>query len=232
MNRVSKLALLGLICLIPISASAITKVAARYNSLEFFGGFSTPVGNYHGYRSGDWYSATGQSPAVTASDLYESTWHVGFAYGQLRNDHVLYTIGFTFTDVKWPDSTIIPQVGIFDPPLGYGSNLYDIDFDLNYYQNNVARSSWSPFVGLGFHGGFYVFSMDGVDPQTGFSYASETEIKFAMSVNFGFDIRVAEMENGRGALALSSTNSYDFLGTGNRPRYLNFGLGLKYYFRP
>jgi hypothetical protein len=134
------------------------------------------------------------------------------------------------------DSTIVP----FTPSPGIiyleqsdlNLNLYDIDFNINYYQSNVAVSGWSPYVGLGMRTGFQVLSAEGVDPVSGLPYASETELKFALALNVGIDVKLTSAASNRSHFVLSSANSFDFLGTGNRPRYLNLGLALKYYFRP
>ena len=76
------------------------------------------------------------------------------------------------------------------------------------------------------------FATDARDPESGVDYADENELKFTVSVNFGADIKVWTAPSGRSYVALSSVNSWDLLASGQRPRYLNIGGAIKYYFRP
>ena len=221
------------------SAWSITKVPARLNVIDVSGGYSMITGNYKGFRSDNWNEIFGinvTNPSVAGSDIYSPTFHFGFSYGQLRGQHLFYSVGFRYTKIEMEDSTLVP----FTPSPGIvylgqsdlNLNLYDIDFNVNYYQSNVAVTGWSPYVGLGVRTGFQVLSAEGRDPVTGLEYASETELKFALALNLGVDVKLSSNASNRGHFVLSSANSFDFLGSGNRPRYLNLGLALKYYFRP
>lgn len=242
MNRFSKSISLVVALILIISAGSahsIAKIPARVSVIDISGGYTMITGNYGGFRGDSWneiFANTGTNPSVTGSDIYSPTFHLGFSYGQLRNNHLFYSVGFRYTKIGLEDSTIVP----FTPSPGIiyleqsdlNLNLYDIDLNFNYYQSNVAVSGWSPYVGLGMRTGFQVLSAEGVDPVSGLPYASETELKFALALNVGLDIKLASAASNRSHFVLSSANSFDFLGSGNRPRYLNLGLALKYYFRP
>ncbi len=209
-------------------AHSITKVPARLSVMDFYFGYSIPTGNYDGFHNSKWsdyFDGNPGNPSVAGDEIFKSGFKFGLNYGQIRNDHLLYSIGFAYTNVRLQDSTIIPQVGIIY--LGQGDfnlSLYDIDFNLNYFMNKMTNMKWSPFIGLGLKTGFYSLTAN--------NFNSDTKLNLGMAINFGFDVKIWEKKTHRNFVTLSSVNSYDFLGTGDRPKYLNLGLGLKYYFRP
>ncbi len=242
MYRFSKTIMLAAALILVISvgsAWSLTKVPARVSIIDISGGYSMITGNYGGFRGDSWnkiFGLSGSNPSVTGSDIYSPTFHFGFSYGQLRNNHLFYSVGFRYTKIGLEDSTIVPfspSPGIiYLEQSGLNLNLYDIDFNFNYYQSNVAVTGWSPYIGLGMRTGFQVLSAEGRDPESGLEYASESELKFALALNVGIDVKLTSAASNRSHFVLSSANSFDFLGSGNRPRYLNLGLALKYYFRP
>jgi len=210
---------------------AVTKVPARVNVMEFYGGASTAHGSYGEIRGVEWkeiFRFPGPNPSIDADNIFASSFNLGIGYGRLRNDHVLTSVGFRYTRVELDDVVIVRSdevdLGLVGPDSAINENLYDITFDLNYFLNNITKKTWSPYVGVGFKGGLMVFSQEG--------FASQTDIKFSSAVNFGLDLKLWNDKANRTQVVLSSTNSFDFWATGNRPKYLNFGVGLKYYFRP
>jgi len=217
---------------------AVSRVPARINVLEFYGGASTAQGSYDGFRGEDWvrsFEINTTNPSVDADNIYGSSFNLGFSYGQLRNNHIFYAVGFRYTKIELDSVVIVPlnNADVFwTPSDGYKENLYDITFDLNYYPYNIVKQNWSPYVGVGFKGGLMVFSQSGRDANSGLAFASETEVKFSSSINLGLDLKLWNDKAHRTQVVLSSINSFDFWGSGNRPRYLNLGIGLKYYFRP
>jgi len=238
MAKIRTISILTLVMILAFSNTAfsVSKVAARWYTLDIYSGSSTATGNYGGFRSEKWvnlFTTTGPNPSVAAADIYNSTYHIGLNYGNLRNDHIFYSLGFRYTKVKMNDSIIVrfnQGVGTLFPV--FDVNLYDINFNLNYYLSNLTKSDWSPYFGIGFASGLEVFSVDGIDTTSGLKFESETEIKFALALNFGADFKLWSSKDNRNHLAVSSNNSFEFVGTGNRPKYFNFGLALRLYFRP
>jgi hypothetical protein len=224
----------------PAGQAGISRVAKRLNMIDFYAGGSMATGKYGGLGQTHWddlANAFFPNPKVDGSNLYGSSYHLGFDYGQLRYNHLLLAVGFRYTKVELKDSVRIP----FEDPEAVhwlrgdfysGVNLYDLSFDMNYFLTNATTSTFSPYVGLGLKAGLMVFSTDARDEESGLEYADENELKFTTSLNFGADMRVYSAPSGRSFATISSVNSWDILGTGGRPRYLNIGGAIKYYFRP
>jgi len=101
---------------------------------------------------------------------------------------------------------------------------YDFDFNFNYLFNDLNVKVWTPYVGVGVLAGITSLSMKNFD--------SESEIEMALNLNYGLDLKIWKQAQNRGFLAVSSSNSFNLLATDDRPKYFNFGLSLKYYFRP
>jgi len=112
------------------------------------------------------------------------------------------------------------------PLLEYDLTLrqYDFDFNFNYLLNDLNVKAWTPFIGVGVLAGITSLSSPLFD--------SENEIEMALNLNYGLDLKIWKQAHNRGFLALSSSNSVNLLATDDRPKYFNFGLSLKYYFRP
>ena len=127
-------------------------------------------------------------------------------------------LGFRFTDHNVKD--IFAEI----PAQDITYRQYDLEFNVNYLLNNLARTFWSPYVGIGAQAGFTSLSEKGADDQS--------DLKFALSLNFGVDFKIWGEPKNRSFVTLSSINSLNFLGSDNRPQYLNIGGGLRYYFRP
>ncbi|MDH4156270.1 MAG: hypothetical protein OEW00_03225 [candidate division Zixibacteria bacterium] len=235
------LVVLTMLLAAPAVDAGIQKVSRRMTMIDFYAGGSIISGKYEGLGLDHWndlFDVGFASPSIGGSDIYKSTYHFGIDYGQLRNDHILFTIGFRYTRVQVKDSINIPfndpeyDYALMDFDDIFNVHLYDIDFNLNYFVTNAQRSLLAPYVGLGFKGGFMSFATDARDLESGLEYADENELKFTVSVNFGADIKVWTAPSGRSYFTLSSVNSWDLLASGQRPRYLNIGGAIKYYFRP
>lgn len=230
--------LIGFLLSVPSTQGGIAKVAKRWNMIDFYAGGSMITGEYEGLGSDDWDDIffSPYSADVDGNDLYNTTFHLGFDYGQLRNNHMFFSIGFRYTKVEIEDSVVVDfpdAIGIvYFRENDFNINLFDLDFNLNYYPLNVNRHYLLPYLGVGFKGGFMVFDNEGRDPETGYEYESESEIKFTLSLNFGADLKIWSSPSGRSFVTLSSINSWDIVASDNRPKYLNIGGGIKYYFRP
>jgi hypothetical protein len=217
----------------------IARVPQRLNMIEFFAGGSSITGNYTGLGADSWqelFVGARTSLEVDGSDMFKSTFHLGFGYGRLRNNRVLFSIGFLYTKVAYQDSILVRfpnAMGTYPTRNIYSHiNLFDVDFNLDFFFNSLRHRPWSPFIGLNFKGGLMVFSTDLRDPMTGLKYATESQVKTTLGVNFGADVKIWRAPSGRSFMTLSSRNSWDILASGNRPRYLNIGVGWRYFFRP
>jgi len=198
------------------SQAAIVKVAKRLNVIDFFGGYAQPWGDYKRisvlpFISGD------SIVELDADQVYDPTYYFGFEYGQLRNDRWLISLGFRWTHINIADNL---DFTVQRPTL----NQYDVDLNLNHYFASPAGSMVAPYAGLSFHGG--------INSYTGDLLATENEVTLAAGINFGADFTVWNSPSGRSLVALSSVNEWVYAASDERPRYLNFGAALKYYFRP
>ena len=208
-----------------LAEAGIKRVARRYNVIETYGGYSTPIGSYSKVGIIDLWNSNRVLVDVDANRVYDPTFHLGITYGQLRGGHLLYSIGFRYTRVRTPDTFWVETSfgHMFDPPHSK-LNQYDIDFNCNFLATNIAKAPIAPYVGIGFHGG--------ITSQTAPGYDSENWLTLAAGLNFGADFKLWGDLKNRSFVTLSSINRVDILGSDQRPRYMNFGIGLKYYFRP
>lgn len=233
MHRLAKTAML-LAVILPLLAapvnSEIIRVARRYSVIDFYGGTSSPVGKYDGLAGFvDFTDANGRPADVDADVLFDPTVQLGLRYGELRNSKMLLTIGFRWTKVEAiniNDLTTVNRTGlaIFFDPKKPGLNQYDLDINFNYLFMSIVDRSFSPYVGVGFRAG--------VTTATAKGFNSESRINTVLAANVGAELKLWESEKKRSFLTLASVNSYDLLASGDRPKYLNIGGALKYYFRP
>jgi len=221
-----------LVILTTASASGITRVSRSLNVIDFYGGYAKPWGNYEGIIS-ESFRINDRQFEVNHADLYEPTYYFGFNYGTVRRGHLLYQLGFRYTNHNFKDSLVLADTTVIDEfnslittatyPLSlYNYRQYDIDFNFNYLINDLNFKPWSPYLGLGFHAGFTSLGAKG--------YNSENEIELALSINYGLDVRVWKKRDNESFITLSSINNFNFWASEDRPKYFNFGLGLKYYF--
>ena len=101
--------------------------------------------------------------------------------------------------------------------------MYQLNLGVNYYPVGNMNMI-SPFMGVSISPGLYV-----INYKIG---ESITELNTAVSVNFGFDLKIIESKTKRSFFALSPSGSYDFWASGDRPKFFSFGFGLKYFYRP
>ncbi len=218
------------VCLIaePTAEAGITKVAKRLNVLEFYGGYSHPVGSYDGIDIIDFLDSQDRLVELDADQVYDPGYYFGFNYGQLTVSHVLLSFGFRWTHIATLDTfytdPLVPGFGWEFQPETPTFNLYDLDFNANYFLTDPSVSVLSPYAGVGLHAGILSLSGDFIETQN--------DIKFALGLNFGADLTFWKSPDGRSLLALSSVNEWIVAASNDRPRYLNFGAALKYYFRP
>ncbi len=202
---------------------AVSKVARSINFVDFFVGSSRPVGNRDGLPDFD-FLINNRSVKVNSDDIYDNTFNLGFSYGQLRGSHLLWSAGFRYTDHKVVDT--IPLTDTFGLELLYNPTYrqFDIDFNFNYYLTDLAKASLSPYGGLGVRAGILTISDD--------VNTNDYSANLGLSLNFGADLKIWNAADTRSFVTLSSVNSYDFYGSSDRPKYLNVGGAIKYYFGP
>ncbi len=204
-------------------AIAVSKVARSFNFVDFFAGSSRPVGNRDGLPDFDFVNNS-RMVKVNSEDIYGNTFHLGITYGQLRGSHFLWSAGIRYTDHKVFDS--IPLTSNSALMLLYNPSYrqYDIDFNINCFPLDLTKSSFSPYSGLGAHAGVLAIS-DEVN-------TTDYSANLGLSLNFGADLKIWKSVDERAFVTLSSVNSYDLIGSSDRPKYLNIGGAVKYYFRP
>ena len=232
-----------LVCVIAGTTNAgLVKVPKRYNVIDFIGGYSLPVGKYDGLAGFvDFENQAGRPVDIDADRLYDPSYHFGFNYGQIRNNHILFSVGFRFThidhislaaatvedlapDMEPGDALTISGYQMFFEPKKPSVNMYDLDFNLNYLFSNVTEFPVAPYAGVGVTGGLTAATAKGYD--------SESRIEVLARVNFGLEFKFWQAASKRSFLTVASINSYDFVASGDRPRHLYLGGALKYYFRP
>ncbi len=194
------------------STFAIQRVAPKWSFTEGYGGSASPLGSYDNIagvpiEGGFEYDA---------EDAYDPSYYIGFNYGQLRNGHLLMSVGFRYTKVNVDDDR---EFTFGRPKVA----MYDLEMNLNWNFMDLKYSPWTPYFGLGFHGGFV--------RQNYRDFADEYETTMDLGLNFGADVKVWTSSDSRAFVTLSSINSWTFVASEERPRSLNIGGGLKYFFK-
>jgi hypothetical protein len=202
-----------------LSEAAIRRVARRYNVIDFYGGYAIPHGEYDAMGDLPFTDQSGHPINLGADEWLDETYFLGFDYGTLYKAHLMYMIGFRFTNHRVMDVFETP------PAKDIRFRQYDLEFNANYMFNNLSNLFWSPYVGVGAQAGFTSFSIKGADND-------ESRLNFALSLNFGVDFKIWSEPQKRSFVTLSSINNLNFVGSDDRPIYLNIGGGLRYYFRP
>jgi len=221
MSKIVRTAVVLLALVFAVSSLAearIQRVAKRYYVVDFYAGYAVPHGEYD--RMGDvrFVNLSGYPIKIDAADWLDNTYFLGFDYGALYRDHLLLMVGFRFTNHNVKDVFSIPEQDI-------AYRQYDLELNVNYMFNDLSKLIWSPYIGIGSQAGFTSLSIKGADNN-------QSDFKFALSLNFGVDFKIWGGPQSRSFVTLSSINNLNFLGSDNRPQYLNIGGGLKYYFRP
>jgi len=216
-----------ILVLIGVSSSlAIQKVAPRLNVVDIYGGYSAPLGEYDSYILYD-FTYDDKTFEFEGSDIYKSSFHLGVDYGQVINRHWLASIGFCYGSSNYFEDTLwapLPDTVGFRMPRDSKFRQYDISFDLHYLVNDLTEQLWSPYVGASVAAG-----MSGVVLR---DFENEYNATIALSLDFGLDVKLWTAPDKRSFVTLASINSWDFLTSGARPKYLQIGGGIKYYFRP
>lgn len=209
-------------CLALITAGAaeagITRVSKRLSFVEFYAGYAKPVGTVDGYPVQYGEFLIGGDPVdADANDIYNTTSSFGLRLGQIVAGHTLVSFGLQYSNLRVlddPEWSVVPETDF---------ETYDLDFDLNFRFLDFSSSPFSPYVGVGVLAGLIRAHGTGVETEyTG---------TIGLTANFGAELKVWEGGSG-GAMTLASVNDYQLVATGDRPRYLNIGGALRYYFLP
>ena len=219
------LMLAALTLLASTADASLLRVARRYSLFDIYGGYAAPYGNYNRLGNALFTDEFGQRVEHNADEFLDDTYFMGVEFGRLVAGRFLGTVGFRYTDMKLkPDGIYTFGSSLQLPGFAIHYNQYDFTVDLDYMIFDISRQPIAPYIGGGFWGGWTSLSAD----QTALN---DDQFTAGLNVNFGCDVRLASVDGG-GFVALSSMNSLNLLATDQRPRYFNFGLGLKYYFRP
>lgn len=226
-NKIGLLMLLVVFCLSTSQVFAISKVAKKYNFLEFSVGFSQPVGTFDKIGAGgyqiNFINDSGRLFKLDAAEVYDASYHFGINYGQIQGN-IAFNFGFNFTQVNHEDTFFVDDVIYwYDNSIGELTfRLYDLNVNLNYHFTDPTKMGLSPFVGAGLKTGFLNASIPG--------FESENEFTYSLGINFGADATIWQSSDKRSMIAISSINQFQFLQSSSRPKYLNIGGGIKYYF--
>ena len=225
MYRFLRLIAVALVIVFAISStsSAITRVARKLNMMDIYAGGSIPWGTYNG-TPGDKFILEGQRYEFDGDQVYDNGFFIGFDYGQLFSEHFLFTVGFCYTHQPLKDTIQNDEVAFFYTEGAPTLHLYDLNVNLNYLFANLYDFPVSPYVGVGIQPGIASTSLEG--------YYSRNELTFGMSVNFGAEFKIFTAPSGRSFVTLASDNSWNFVGSNDRPKFFNIGGAIRYYFRP
>lgn len=204
------------------SSEAVTRTQRSLFVFDVTGGYSTAFGDYTGIGPYTW---TGGS--LTADQTFDPTYNFGFNLGKIHNDRLYAGIGFRYTKINIGDNFVnsFGDDGLGPAYMAYlRFHQYDFNVDCNYYLANVFDESMAPYFGGSIIGGLTTWAPPG--------FRSESKLSVALAVNFGLDLKVWNAMDKRGFVTLSSINSWQIVGSGHRPRYLNIGAGIRYFFRP
>ncbi len=218
---------IGLVIAAASSSWAIQRVAPRLNVIEIYGGYAMPYGEYDGTVCDD-FIYEGRKLKTDADNIYDDGFSFGMSYGRVLNTHWLVSVGLRFTQSSFKDIIVADlnadtQVG-FVLPETPNARQYDVDLNCNYMFNDLNNAFWSPYLGLGVNAGVSEASFEG--------YNNEHEASIALSCNFGLDLKVWSASDNRSFVTVGSFNTWNIIGSGDRPSYLHLGGGIKYYFRP
>lgn len=223
--KTAVIALLIFILGIAANLHALEKVARKYNYLEFKTTFNMPTGKHDSFGIGESKTYLTNSNdilfEIDAKDIYKNATGFGINYGQIQGN-TSFNIGFNFTSVPFEDTIRVDDAIYYfiDKPR---FRLYDLNLNFNYHLFDPTLPAISPFIGAGLKTGFFNLSYPGFD--------SENEFTYTLGLNFGFDMVVWSDKQKSSMVALSSNNQYQLVGSAIRPKYINIGAAVKYYFR-
>jgi hypothetical protein len=218
--RIGTLALAAM--LLASSAGAINRVSKSLGVLEIHGGYSSPTGKIDHIGNND-FDAGGYLYDVPAKDVFKSSLSLGFSLGVVKKSHWYTSVGFDYAHLRPKDTVFLPQGYKFFYIQAPHFNHYEVRLNSNYHFSDIELSDFTPYLGLGIGAGLTTQSLRG--------YASETEVNIGLALNFGAEAKLWQDANGRTLVTLASANSWEFFGSGYRPKFLTIGAAIKFYSR-
>ena len=211
------LTLVAVILVAVPSGQAIQRVAPKYSFVEFYWGAGLPTGSYDNILNVIYFTdGSGRPIEIDADDLYDAGFFIGASYGQVLRGHLVASVGLRYgrvnVDDDFPFFTVTPRV-----------HLYDVQFNANWMFLDLNESAWSPYVGAGVRTGFLGRSYSGYD--------TEYDATIDFGLNFGVDVKLWKSADSPQFVTLSSINNWSLATSDVRPRNINIGLGVKYYFK-
>lgn len=202
------------------SANAVVRGARQTGYFEFSVGGSSPIHEYDRLGSFPFFSQNDRPVFLAASDVYDPTFQLGLAFGQLVRDQYTLGVSFRYTNVRIDDYAL-DQIEDNGYSRDYRYNLYEIGADLNLYLLPHSKASLAPYVGAGLSVGAFSESAPGED--------ANAELVGDLHLNFGADLAVINEASTGGRMTLSSINSVSIGSLNDRPRYLTIGVGIRYF---
>lgn len=209
---------------------AIQKVAPTWGFVEFSGGLAKPVGSYSGVIWHDFIDESGHSFDAGGDELFDGGYFFRVAVGGLHRGKLQGSLGFSFSENQVNNPFVTGDGYTNSWTYGGGPTLvadikqsqYDLDVNLNYLPIDLHQQPFSPYVGLGLHGGLTSLKARDID--------AEWQGSAAISLNFGAELKVYQDGN-KSFVTLASINNWNFAATGERAKYLQIGGGLRWYFK-
>ena len=207
------------------TTQAFTAAQNRLGVFELYGAFSAPTG-YISHLGNIDFRNIYRPINFNASDVYKTSPTLGVTIGTVRMGHWYSSVGFQYTHLRVKD-TIVSPFGDSAIAFNYTDfpkpnfNQYEVRLNSNWQFYDVEAIGWSPYVGMGLG--------VGTISQTLLGYDSQTELNIGLAMNFGAEVRIWQDPNGSNMVTLASANSWEFAGSGYRPKSLTLGVALKIY---
>ncbi|SYZ72938.1 exported hypothetical protein [Candidatus Zixiibacteriota bacterium] len=208
-------------------AEGIARTPKRLGVFEIYNSAAIPTGTINHLGDIDFHNAYWPIN-INADDVYKSSYTLGITLGIVRMGHWYNSMGFQYSHLRIKDTIYIPRSNeaiVFDYP-DYPKphfNQYELRFNSNYQFYDLETVGWTPYLGLGLGVGMISQTLD--------YYDTKTELNVGVAMNFGAEFKIWQDPNGRNMVALASQNSWEFAGSGYRPKYLTIGAALRIYTR-
>jgi len=204
-------------------AHAIQRVAARFGIMEVRFGYAMPLGTHTGTFVDD-FIYEGRLYEANAKDVYKEGVAFGVSFGQTSARNFSLGIGFQYVAHDFRDTAVSKDgtIGFYQAETPT-YRQYDLQFSARYSPLDIKAVPIAPYIGVSIS--------PGLGKADFRSFQDEYQITLSTSLDFGVDLRIWSAPDSRSFLCLSSINSWDFYGSGDRARHLQIGGGLRYFFK-